>query len=94
LNLCGFRGFESHPHRQNKIGSSGPITIADATKVFLSNREGAKITQTTLRKYRTFTKQLTNGFCGVARPSTYSMAAGISALGQRESCWSDKDIGP
>jgi len=35
------------------------ITIADATKVFLSNREGAKIAPATLRKYRTFTKQLT-----------------------------------
>jgi integrase len=37
----------------------GRITIADATKVFLSNREGAKIAQATLRKYKTFTKQLT-----------------------------------
>jgi integrase len=35
------------------------ITIADATKVFLSNREGAKIAHATLRKYKTFTKQLT-----------------------------------
>jgi integrase len=35
------------------------ITIADAAKVFLSNREGAKIAPATLRKYRTFTKQLT-----------------------------------
>lgn len=34
------------------------ITIADAMKVFLSNREGAKIALATLRKYRTFTKQL------------------------------------
>ncbi|HTW64655.1 MAG TPA: tyrosine-type recombinase/integrase [Bryobacteraceae bacterium] len=34
------------------------ITIADAIKVFLSNREGAKIAPATLRKYRTFTKQL------------------------------------
>ena len=30
-----------------------------ATKVFLSNREGAKIAHATLRKYKTFTKQLT-----------------------------------
>jgi hypothetical protein len=37
----------------------GRITIADATKVFLSNREGAKIAHATLRKYKTFTKQLT-----------------------------------
>jgi len=35
------------------------ITIADATKVFLSNREGAEIAPATFRKYRTFTKQLT-----------------------------------
>jgi hypothetical protein len=37
----------------------GRITLADAVKVFLSNREGAKIAPPTLRKYRTFTKQLT-----------------------------------
>jgi len=36
----------------------GRIMIADATKVFLSNREGARIAPATLRKYRTFTKQL------------------------------------
>jgi integrase len=35
------------------------ITIADAVKVFLTHREGAKIAPATLRKYRTFTKQLT-----------------------------------
>ena len=35
------------------------ITLADAVKVFLSNREGAKIAPATLRKYRTFAKQLT-----------------------------------
>jgi integrase len=35
------------------------MTIADATKIFLSNREGAKIAHATLRKYKTFTKQLT-----------------------------------
>jgi integrase/recombinase XerD len=35
------------------------VTIADAIKVFLTNREGAKIAPSTLRKYRTFTKQLT-----------------------------------
>jgi integrase len=34
------------------------VSIADASKVFLSNREGAKIAPATLRKYRTFTKQL------------------------------------
>src|SRR5579872_485383 len=37
----------------------GRIAIADAMKVFLSNREGAKIADATLRKYKTFTKQLT-----------------------------------
>jgi integrase len=34
------------------------ITIADAIQVFLSNREGAKIAPATLRKYKTFTRQL------------------------------------
>ncbi len=34
------------------------MTLADAIKVFLTNREGAKIAPATLRKYRTFTKQL------------------------------------
>jgi integrase len=36
-----------------------PVTIAEATKVFLSNREGAAIAPATLRKYKTFTRQLT-----------------------------------
>ena len=35
------------------------ITIEDAIKVFLTNREGAKIADATLRKYKTFAKQLT-----------------------------------
>lgn len=35
------------------------ITIADAIKVFLSHREGARIAEATLRKYKTFTRQLT-----------------------------------
>jgi integrase len=35
------------------------ITIADAVKVFLSNREGVRMAPATLRKYKTFTKQLT-----------------------------------
>src|SRR5579872_6702031 len=34
------------------------IAIADAVQVFLTNRQGAKIAAATLRKYRTFTKQL------------------------------------
>jgi len=37
---------------------SGRITIDEATKVFLTLREGDKIAPATLRKYRTFTKQL------------------------------------
>jgi len=36
----------------------GRITIDDATKVFLSNRQGSKIAHATFRKYKTFTKQL------------------------------------
>src|SRR5438128_7971486 len=36
---------------------SGRITIDEATKVFLSLREGDKIAPATLRKYKTFTKQ-------------------------------------
>jgi integrase len=35
------------------------IGIADACKVFLTNRESAEIAPATLRKYKTFTKQLT-----------------------------------
>ena len=34
------------------------VKIADAVAVFLSLREGERIAQATLRKYRTFTKQL------------------------------------
>jgi integrase len=36
------------------------IAIADAVKVFLTNRQGAKIAPATLRKHRTFTKQPTD----------------------------------
>jgi len=35
------------------------MTIAEATKVFLRNREGANIAPATLQKYQTFTRQLT-----------------------------------
>jgi integrase len=35
------------------------ITIEEATSIFLANRESAQIAPATLRKYRTFTKQLT-----------------------------------
>jgi integrase len=34
------------------------ISLGDAIKVFLTNREGANIAPPTLRKYRTFTRQL------------------------------------
>jgi hypothetical protein len=34
------------------------ITIADAIKVYLGNRETANVAPATLRKYRTFTKKL------------------------------------
>jgi integrase len=37
---------------------SGRITIDDGTRVFLALREGDKIAPATLRKYKTFTKQL------------------------------------
>ena len=46
--------------------SSQRITIADGVKVFLSNLEGAKIAPATMRKYRTFTKQLA-AFGGISR---------------------------
>jgi integrase len=36
------------------------ISINDAVRVFLTSREGAKIAPATLRKYRTFTKRLTD----------------------------------
>lgn len=35
------------------------VTIEDASRIFLTNRENAHIAAATLRKYRTFTKQLT-----------------------------------
>jgi len=35
------------------------MTIEEATSIFLTNRESAQIAPATLRKYRTFTKQLT-----------------------------------
>ena len=38
--------------------SGSRITLSDATAAFLAVREGAKIASATLRKYRTFTKQL------------------------------------
>ena len=36
----------------------GRVTLADAAAVFLTVREGEKIAHATLRKYRTFVKQL------------------------------------
>jgi len=46
------------PPEPTPVATPGRITIADAVKVFLSNREGSKIALATLRKYKTFTKQL------------------------------------
>jgi integrase len=48
------------------------ITIEDACKVFLTNRESAGIALSTLRKYRTFTKQI----------STYAQGRGYVMLDQ------------
>ncbi len=56
------------------------ITIADAARVFLGHREGAKIAPATLRKYRTFIKQLT----------TFTGTRGYLMLDQIES--SDIDV--
>jgi integrase len=40
--------------------SSSRITITEAAEVFLTHREGANIAPATLRKYRTFIRQLTH----------------------------------
>jgi hypothetical protein len=40
------------------LPAAGRMAIADASAVFMSLREGEKIAAATLRKYRTFTKQL------------------------------------
>ena len=42
-----------------EAASAPRISISDACKIFLTNREGAELAPATLRKYRTFTKQLT-----------------------------------
>src|SRR3569833_1041092 len=42
------------PVVEQEPASKHRITIADAIKVYLSNREGAKIAKPTLRKYKTF----------------------------------------
>jgi hypothetical protein len=39
--------------------SAGRVLISESVKVFLNKREVAKIAPPTLRKYRTFTRQLT-----------------------------------
>ena len=44
---------------QDAPAAPARITIADATEIFLTNRASAQIAAATLRKYRTFTKQLT-----------------------------------
>jgi integrase len=42
----------------NEPANPQRISIADATRIFLTKCEGTKIAPATLRKYRTFTKQL------------------------------------
>jgi integrase len=51
---------ETQPAPEPVATSTPRVTIADASKVFISTREGAKIAGATLRKYKTFTKQLTD----------------------------------
>ena len=51
------------------------VTIADACKVFITNRESAGLAPATLRKYHTFTKQLT----GYADGRGYVMLDQITA---------------
>lgn len=46
------------PPEPTLVATPGRITIADAVKIFLSNREASKIASATLGKYKTFTKQL------------------------------------
>lgn len=46
------------PPAQEVTSRPSRITISDAIAAFLAIREGAKIASATLRKYRTFTKQL------------------------------------
>lgn len=50
-------------HSDSRIASTGgsrsrAITIREAVTAYLANREGSKMSPDTLRKYRTFTKQL------------------------------------
>jgi integrase len=47
------------PPEPPPVSAPARISISEAMKVFLSNREGTKIADATLRKYKTFTKQLT-----------------------------------
>lgn len=46
------------PQPAPEAAAAERVTIADAVRIFLANREGTKIAPATLRKYRTFTKQL------------------------------------
>lgn len=48
----------AEPHPEPPSEKQQRIAIADAVKLFLTNREGTKVASATLRKYRTFTKQL------------------------------------
>ena len=47
------------PEPTPKPGQPDRITIKDAVQVFLTNREGSEIASPTLRKYKTFARQLT-----------------------------------
>ena len=49
---------QCHPRPPLREMRPGRVTIADATAAFLAVREGARIALSTLRKYRTFAKQL------------------------------------
>ena len=52
------------------------ITIASAVKVFLSNREGAEIAPSTLRKYRTFANQPTAFADGLGYAILHQLTSG------------------
>lgn len=50
---------EPPPASTLEAAKPGRITIEDALKVFMASRHGMKIQPSTLRKYRTFTRQIT-----------------------------------
>jgi integrase len=65
------------------------VTIADASKIFITNREAAGLAPATLRKYRTFTKQL--GDYGDARG--YVMLDQIT-VADVDLFWANWKLGP